>query len=62
MDLHLAILQLGKNNNEYAVSKDPPPHTLIEWRGPDPQPTEDELKTAWETYLSNNPDYGNEPV
>ena len=45
MDVHLAILQLGKNNNEYTVTDDC--SKIREWRGSDPQPTETELTEAW---------------
>ena len=45
MDVHLAILQLGKNNNEYTVTDDC--SKIREWRGSDPEPTEDELTQAW---------------
>jgi len=45
MDIHLAILQLGKNNNEYTVTDDC--SKIREWRGSDPQPTEAELTQAW---------------
>jgi hypothetical protein len=45
MDIHLAILQLGKNNNQYTVKDDG--SGIQEWRGSDPQPTEAELTQAW---------------
>ena len=45
MDVHLAILQLGKNNNEYTVTDDC--SKIREWSGSDPEPTEDELTQAW---------------
>ena len=45
MDVHLAILQLGKNNNQYTVTDDC--SKIREWRGSDPEPTEDELTQAW---------------
>ena len=45
MDIHLAILQLGKNKNEYTVTDDC--SKIREWRGSDPQPTEAELNQAW---------------
>ena len=48
MDIHLAILQLGKNNNEYTVTDDC--SKIREWRGSDPQPTETELTEAWTAY------------
>ena len=34
MDINLALLQLGPNTSEYRLSQTPPPHTIIEWRGP----------------------------
>ena len=45
MDIHLAILQLGKNNNQYTVKDDG--SGIQEWRGSDPQPTEAELTQGW---------------
>ena len=49
MDIHLALRQLGMSNNTYKLSNDVPPHEILEWYGPDSQPTEEELRAAWET-------------
>jgi len=48
-DINLAILQLGKNNNEYELDKNLPPHKITKWRSdnPDTQPTDDELNAAY---------------
>ena len=51
MDIHLAILQLGKNNNQYTVKDDG--SGIKEWRGSDPQPTEAELTQAWIDWQAN---------
>ena len=48
-DIHLALLQLGKNANLYRLDQTPPPHKIIEWDAgnSDSQPTDDELNTAY---------------
>ena len=48
MDIDLAILQLGKNNNQYLLNEKR--DAIAEWRGSDPQPTTSELNTAWNDY------------
>ena len=47
MDIHLCIDHLGLNRNTYRLTQTPPPHEFISWDGPDPQPTQEELETAW---------------
>lgn len=56
MDINLALLQLGLNNNEYRLTQSPPPHSIIEWRGPNPQPTEAELQAAYDEWVAANPE------
>ena len=48
-DIHLALLQLGKNANRYRLSQNPTPHEIIEWDSgnKDSQPTDDELNAAY---------------
>ncbi len=53
-DIHLALLQLGKNANRYRLDQNVVPHKIIEWDSDnkDSQPTDDELNaayTAWKT-------------
>ena len=53
-DIHLALLQLGKNANRYRLNQNCTPHEIIEWdsANSDSQPTDDELNaayTAWKT-------------
>ena len=53
-DIHLALLQLGKNANRYRLDQNVTPHKIIEWDSgnSDSQPTDDELNaayTAWKT-------------
>jgi len=50
MDINIAINKLGLNANHYKLSQSVPPHTIIEWNGPDPQPTEAELQSGWSLY------------
>ena len=48
MDINLAIGYLGLNANTYKLTQSVPPHTIVEWNGPDAQPTEAELQTAYD--------------
>ena len=43
MDINAAIDQLGLNANNYKLTQSVPPHTIVEWNGPDAQPTQAEL-------------------
>ena len=52
MDINICIDRLGLNNNQYKLNQSNPPHHFIEWLGPDPQPTEAELRVAWAEYLA----------
>ena len=47
-DINLAIVALDLHNNEYLLSDNLPPHTIIEWYGPDPQPSDDDLNNAFD--------------
>ena len=51
MDINAAIDKLGLNANEYTLSQATPPHEIVEWRGSDPQPTNEELEQAWQECL-----------
>ena len=48
MDINLAIDHLGLNRNSYRLTQSVPPHSIVEWNGPDPQPTEVELQAAYD--------------
>jgi len=48
MDINLAIDHLGLNANSYRLTQTVPPHSIIEWDGPDAQPTEAELQAAYD--------------
>ena len=48
MNVHLAILHLKKNNNEYTVKDDG--SGIAEWRSSEAQPTQAELDQAWSDY------------
>ena len=52
MDIHLAIAHLGLNQNQYRLTQSVPPHSIIEWNGPDPQPTDAELQAAYDAAFS----------
>ena len=56
MDINLCIHHLGLNANRYRLTQNPPPHEFVEWLGPDPQPTQAELETAW-AEIEADPDY-----
>jgi hypothetical protein len=47
MDINHCIDHLGLNRNTYRLSQSNPPHDFVEWDGPDPQPTQEELEVAW---------------
>jgi hypothetical protein len=47
MDIHLCIERLGIVGNSYTLTSSVPPHSIAEWRGPDPRPTEEELAEVW---------------
>ena len=48
-DIHLALVQLGKNANRYRLTQNSTPHEIIEWDSgnKDSQPTDDELNAAY---------------
>ena len=48
MDVHLAILHLKKNHNQYTVKADG--SGIEEWRSSEAQPTQAELDKAWSDY------------
>lgn len=52
MDINICIDRLGLNANTYRLTQSPPPHAIIDWLGPDPQPSESELQQAWDAYLA----------
>ena len=54
VDVDLAILKLGKNNNVYNLDRSRPPQQILEWRGPDARPTDDEINKAWSNYKSQD--------
>ena len=47
MDMNLCIDHLGLNRNTYRLTRSAPPHEFIEWNGPDAQPTQTALESAW---------------
>ena len=51
MDINIAIAKLGLNQNFYKLTQSIPPHEITHWEGDDPQPTNAELKKAWDEYL-----------
>jgi hypothetical protein len=53
MDINLAIDHLGLNANRYRLTQSVPPHSIIEWNGPDPQPTEAELQAAYDAAIAS---------
>jgi hypothetical protein len=53
MDINLAIDHLGLNANSYRLTQSVPPHFIVEWNGPDAQPTEAELQTAYDAAIAS---------
>jgi hypothetical protein len=47
INLSLAIYKINPSA-EYRLSSSIAPNEIVEWRGPGPQPTEDELYAAWD--------------
>ena len=47
MDINHCIDHLGLNRNAYRLTQSSPPHEFVSWDGPDAQPTQEELETAW---------------
>ena len=47
-DIHLALLQLGKNANRYRLDQNVTPHKIIEWDSgnKDSHPTDYEVNAA----------------
>ena len=52
MDIYICIDRLGLNANDYSLTQSVPPHSIVSWNGPDPQPTEAELQAAWDAYVA----------
>ena len=50
MDIAICLKRLGVKPEELVLSQSTPPHTIVEWIGGDPQPTEAELQAAWDAY------------
>ena len=55
-DINLALVQLGKNGNQYKLDSNPPPHKITWWNpdNKDSQPTDDELNAAYTTWKNAN--------
>jgi hypothetical protein len=53
MDINIAIDHLGLNANSYKLTQSVPPHSIVEWNGPDAQPTEAELQAAYDAAIVN---------
>ena len=47
MDINLCIHHLGLNANSYSLNQSNTPHEITNWYGPDPQPTQVTLESAW---------------
>ena len=53
MDINLAIDHLGLAANSYRLTQSVPPHSIVEWNGPDAQPTEAELQAAYDAAIAS---------
>ena len=47
MDINLCIHHLGLNANTYRLNQNNTPHEITRWDGPDTQPTQAALESAW---------------
>lgn len=54
IDLALCIYYLNPQAS-YLLSSSTPPHHIVEWRGPGPQPTQADLEAAW--LIVSHPDW-----
>ena len=52
MDINIAIDHLGLNANNYKLTQSVPPHSIVEWDGPNAEPTEAELQAAYDAYVA----------
>lgn len=53
MDINICIDWLNLNRNEYTLDQSNPPHSILFWQGPDAQPSEEQLQTAWSEYTAH---------
>ena len=55
-DIYLALEQLGKNSNLFALDQSVPPHKIIKWdsANSDSQPTDNELNAAYTAWKNAN--------
>ena len=55
MDITICINRLGLHtNNTWRLTQAVPPHSIVEWSGSDPQPTQEELEAAWASYTAEH--------
>ena len=50
MNISICLERLGRKPEQLRLSQSVPPHTIVQWIGGDPQPTEAELQAAWDAY------------
>lgn len=50
MDILICLNRLGVRPDQLRLTQSVPPHSIVEWIGGDPQPTEAELQAAWDAY------------
>ena len=62
MDTKIALMELGLTNNEFHLTKSDAPNSIFKWFGPDPEPTQEQLEAAWESFLAKNPDWTANPT
>ena len=54
VDIPLAIEKLGLSKNEYKLSSSVPPHNIVEWKGSDSRPSDDQINTAWTNWKAQD--------
>ena len=62
MQVYLELEELGLGGNVFYVTKSDAPNAIFKWLGPDPEPTQEQLETAWASFLEKNSDYGKEVI
>ena len=52
MDIYIALDYLGLSDNRFKLNRHALPHHIVEWDGPDNQPTEAELQAAYDAAIT----------
>tara|TARA_R100001443_G_scaffold33472_1_gene47406 strand:- start:1761 stop:1973 length:213 start_codon:yes stop_codon:yes gene_type:complete len=65
MDTKIALNELGFSFDEmitpFVLNQSNYPNHIVKWNSTQKRPTDDELQTAWESFLTKNPDWNLKP-